>query len=120
MTNDRISSGIATLDEILHGGYLARNAYLIAGGPGAGKTTLCLHFLEEGGKKGEPCLFITLGEGEQQIRNNASKIGLKFDNVEFLDLSPSAEFFTELGSYDIFSPAEVEREPITKAITDKV
>lgn len=116
----KISSGIKGLDYILNGGYFEYNSYLIAGGPGSGKTTVCLHFLEEGDKKGEPCLFITLWEKEEQIRSNASLLGLNLKNLEFLDLSPSAEFFTELESYDIFSPAEVEREPITKAIKSKI
>jgi len=47
-------------------------------------------------------------------------LGLNLKNVEFLDLSPSAEFFTEVESYDIFSPAEVEREPVTRAIKNKI
>lgn len=56
----KISSGIKGLDYILNGGYFEYNSYLIAGGPGSGKTTVCLHFLEEGDKKGEPCLFYNL------------------------------------------------------------
>lgn len=91
--NKKISTGIPGLDEITFGGYIAHKSYLVTGGPGSGKTIICLHFLEEGSNKGEPCLFITLGEKEEQIRDNALKLGLKLKNVEFLDLSPSAEFF---------------------------
>jgi circadian clock protein KaiC len=40
--------------------------------------------------------------------------------VTFVDLSPSSEFFTEVETYDIFSPAEVEREPITQRIVEQV
>jgi len=118
--NQKISTGISGLDEITFGGYIPYKSYLITGGPGSGKTILCLHFLEEGSKKGEVCLFITLGEKEEQIRNNALTLGLKLKNVEFLDLSPSAEFFSHIEAYDIFSPAEVEREPITNAIKTKI
>ncbi|WP_028840665.1 ATPase domain-containing protein [Thermodesulfobacterium hveragerdense] len=117
---EKLSSGIKGLDEILSGGFLESNSYLITGGPGNGKTTFCLHFLEEGSKNGEPCLFITLGEKEEQIRKNAGKLGLKLENVHFLDLSPSSKFFIEMEYYDIFSPAEVEREPVTQAIKEKV
>lgn len=118
--NKKISTGISGLDEITYGGYIPYKSYIITGGPGCGKTTLCLHFLEEGSKKGEPCLFITLGEKEEQIKTNALNLGLKLKNVEFLDLSPSAEFFSQIEVYDIFSPAEVEREPITIAIKSKI
>src|SRR5215467_8798068 len=41
----RISTGIAGLDHILHGGLLPGRTYLVAGEPGTGKTTLGLHFL---------------------------------------------------------------------------
>lgn len=118
--NQKISTGISGLDEITFGGYISYKSYLVTGGPGSGKTILCLHFLEEGSNKGEPCLFITLGEKEEQIRNNSLTLGLKLKNVEFLDLSPSAEFFSHIEAYDIFSPAEVEREPVTNAIKTKI
>ncbi len=36
----KLSSGIEGLDKILKGGFIAKRAYLIAGGPGSGKTTL--------------------------------------------------------------------------------
>lgn len=116
----KISTGIEGLDEILYKGYISCRSYLITGGPGSGKTTLSLHFLEDGSKQNEPCLFITLGEKEEQIRNNSLNIGLKLKNVHFLDLSPTPDFFSKVESYDIFSPAEVEREPITNAIKTQV
>lgn len=37
---DRISSGIPGLDEVLHGGFLRGGVYIIRGAPGTGKTTL--------------------------------------------------------------------------------
>jgi len=115
-----ISTGIAGLDEILKGGLLKNRAYLLRGGPGTGKTTFGLHFLLEGVKRGEPVLFITLGEPKKQIITNASILGLNLENVNFLDLSPSPEFFAQVESYDIFSPADVEREPVTQTIINAI
>jgi len=114
----RLSAGIAGLDEILHGGFLPGRAYLVRGGPGAGKTTLGLHFLTAGAANGEPALFITLEEPEVHIRKNAAGMGFDLEGVAFLDLSPTSEFFAKAETYDIFSPAEVEREPTTKKIVD--
>jgi circadian clock protein KaiC len=117
---DRLSSGAHWLDEILHGGFLPRQSYLVRGGPGTGKTTLGLHFLREGHRQGERTLFITLGEAAEQVRSNARGLGFDLSDVPILDLSPSPEFFTNVKSYEIFSPAEVEREPITRQIMDAV
>ena len=53
MTIERISTGIVGLDEILSGGAIANQAYLITGQPGSGKTTLGFHFLNAGVLQGE-------------------------------------------------------------------
>lgn len=125
MTNDlqqpnRVCTGITGLDEILNGGLIAERAYLVRGGPGSGKTTLGMHFLSEGASSGEKSLFINLGEPEKQLRYSAVLLGLDMDKITFLDLSPSPDFFSQSQSYDVFSPADVEREPTTQKIIETV
>ncbi|HOJ14960.1 MAG TPA: ATPase domain-containing protein, partial [Deltaproteobacteria bacterium] len=120
MENDRVSTGISGLDEILDGGLIPGRTYLVRGGPGKGKTTLGLHFLVSGKAKGDKALFISLGEPESSVRRNAERQGLDLGGVSFLDLSPTPAFFAEVETYDIFSPAEVEREPITRRIVEEV
>jgi circadian clock protein KaiC len=119
-TSGRLSTGVLGLNEILLGGFIPRCTYLLRGGPGCGKTTLGLQFLTAGATRGERCLFITLGESEALIRKNAASLGLDLSHVRFLDLSPNSGFFTAMESYDIFSPAEVEREPTTQKIIEVV
>ncbi len=116
----RVSTGVTGLDEVLEGGLLPGRTYLVRGGPGTGKTTLGLHFLTTGAAKGEKTLFVTLGEPEVEIRKNAEALGIDLSGVSFLDLSPTPEFFVEVQTYDLFSPAEVEREPTTKKIVEVV
>ncbi|WP_119067925.1 ATPase domain-containing protein [Aggregatilinea lenta] len=116
----RLTTGIGALDEILEGGLVPRQAYLVRGGPGTGKITLGLHFLTAGSRAGEATMFITPGEPEDQIRLHAESRGFDLSGITFLDLSPSPEFFTEVEAYDIFSPSEVERAPITERIVEQV
>lgn len=120
MQHDRLSSGVPGLDEVLHGGLIPQQAYLVRGGPGVGKTTLGLKFLAAGVAQGEQALFIVLGEAEEQVRANGDRLGFDTQAITFLDLSPSSDFFTEVETYDIFSPAEVEREPTTQKIVERV
>jgi circadian clock protein KaiC len=112
----RCPTGLSGLDEILDGGLIPRRAYLVRGGPGTGKTTLGLHFLKAGVELGENALLISLESGEEQIRADARALGLDLTGVQVLDLSPTREFFAENQSYDIFSPADVERDPTTQQI----
>ena len=116
----RLSTGVAGIDEILGGGFIPGRAYLVRGGPGTGKTMLGLHFLAAGAARDERTLFISLEEPEREIREDALAVGIDLEGVAFLDLSPQPEFFTEGKFYDIFTPAEVEREPTTRKIMERV
>jgi circadian clock protein KaiC len=116
----RMQTGVRGLDEILNGGLLSQQAYLLHGNPGTGKTMLGFHFLTTGSAKNERALFITMGEPAEQLQANAISLGFDLSGVKFLDLAPSADFFSQVQTYDIFSPADVEREPTTERITSEV
>ncbi|MBE9212733.1 AAA family ATPase [Plectonema cf. radiosum LEGE 06105] len=116
----RFSTGIVGFDEILKGGLIPKRAYLARGGPGCGKTILGLHFLAAGIAKNETSLYITLGEPATQIKTNGAILGFDTEAINFLDLSPGADFFRQIQTYDIFSAAEVEREPTTQRIIETV
>jgi circadian clock protein KaiC len=116
----RLSTGVSGLDTILQGGLLPRRTYLVRSGPGTGKTSLGLHFLAAGAARGERALCITLEEPEEQLRADAAAVGLDLTGVTFLDLSPTPDFFTRAQSYDIFTPAEVEQEPTTRKIVERI
>ncbi|MHB9133795.1 MAG: ATPase domain-containing protein [Armatimonadota bacterium] len=119
-SSSRISTGVVGLDEILCGGLLPRRAYAVRGGPGTGKTILGLHFLVAGAAQGEYVLCISFSESEEEMRKNAESLGLDLHGLTFLDLSPTSEVFSKMQTYNVFSPAEVERQPITQKIIDKV
>ena len=48
MNEERVSTGVPGLDNVLCGGLDAERLYLVEGEPGTGKTTLALQFLLEG------------------------------------------------------------------------
>lgn len=116
----RCPTGVSGLDEVLYGGLVPKRAYLVRGGPGTGKTTLGLHFLRTGADRGESALLITLESSEAQLRADAAALGLDLSGIAVLDLSPTREFFAQSQSYDIFSPADVERDPTTRQIVETI
>lgn len=120
MPSDRASIGIAGLDEVLCGGLVRNQTYLVTGPAGTGKTTFGWHYLTAGIEAGEPVLFVTFSESEAQLRKNAAKMNFNINDVSFLDLSPSSKFFSDSQSYDIFAPDEVERQPTTVQIVDAI
>jgi circadian clock protein KaiC len=95
MTNKagKVSTGIPRLDKILEGGFNRGDTILVAGQPGAGKTTLGLQFLYDGATKyGEKGIYVTFIEGVDKLKRDALKLGWDFEKlmeekkVRFLDL----------------------------------
>ncbi len=117
---EKISTGTNGLDEILRGGFVAKRSYLLRGDPGTGKTILGMNYLTAGTERDETVLFVNLEESESDIRDNALTLGIDLSDVHFLDLSPDSDVFVDDQSYDIFTPSEVEQEPLTEAITERV
>ena len=115
----KISTGIAGLDEILHGGLPAGRSYLIAGGAGSGKTVLSLQCLLEGLRLGEKVAYVTLAEPASGIKLNAQGMGWALGAVEFLDLTALGESLVE-GEYRVFQPEEVEHATVWKSLFDFV
>jgi len=114
----RISTGIVGLDVVLCDGLIPNRAYLIHGKAGTGKTTLGLHFLTADDVTEEPSLCITFGETVEQLTSNARSIGMDVNNVHFLDLSPTSQFFQREEIYNVFSASEIERGPLAERITE--
>jgi len=89
----KVSTGIQSLDKILAGGLNRGDTVLVAGQPGAGKTTLGLQFLYSGATKyGENGVYVTFVESVDKLKRDASKFGWDFEEllkekkVSFLDL----------------------------------
>ena len=115
----RVSTGVGGLDEVVGGGFKPGGTYLLSGAPGTGKTTLGWHFLTAR-SPGEEALYVTFAEPEAELRKNAASSGFDIENIHIIDLSPSADVFARGEVYDLFSSSEVEREPTTARIVEAI
>jgi KaiC/GvpD/RAD55 family RecA-like ATPase len=73
-TPTRLSTGINGLDDVLNGGYLRGDGYLLRGEPGTGKTLLGLHFLRAGVDAGETSPFVTFAEAKEKIHRHSNSV----------------------------------------------
>ena len=74
----RVNTGLDRLDELLSGGFPNNSITLVSGTPGSGKTIICYHYIAEGLKKGEKCLYLTSDERVESILNQAKEVGFDF------------------------------------------
>ena len=72
-----VSTGLDLLDEMLGGGLPANRATLVTGGPGAGKSTLGMQFLQAGLAAGDECLYVSTEQTIEELQEAFS--GFEFD-----------------------------------------
>jgi circadian clock protein KaiC len=76
-SNERLSSGIPKLDEMLGGkGYYRGSTVLVSGMAGTGKTSIAAHFAQAGCERGEKVLYFCFEESPDQFFRNMRSIGL--------------------------------------------
>ena len=90
---DKVLTGISSLDKIVGGGFNRGDTILVAGQPGAGKTTLGFQFLYNGATKyGENGVYVSFVESANKLKRDALRFGWNFEKlikekkVRFLDL----------------------------------
>ncbi|HWC19586.1 MAG TPA: ATPase domain-containing protein [Terriglobales bacterium] len=109
--------GVPGLDDILCGGLIRNRLYLLEGTPGSGKTTLGLQFLLEGANAGENCLYITLSETEQELRETAASHQWFIpENVELFELVPPENLLDENQQQSLLYSSDLELGETTQRI----
>jgi circadian clock protein KaiC len=116
----KAQTGTAGLDEVLSGGLTRNRLYLVEGFAGTGKTTLAMQFLMEGVRRGEPVMYVTLSETEEEIQSVAASHGWSLDGITIRDFGPSKENLFPDEQYTMFHPSEVELGETMKAILTDV
>jgi circadian clock protein KaiC len=116
----RSKAGVPGLDEVLCGGFIPHQLYLIDGRPGAGKTTLALQYLLEGVKSGEKCTYVTLSETKQELAAGAHSHGWDLSGIEIIELIPSEDELRGDEQLTILPAAEVELGETTRKVLEAV
>jgi len=74
---ERISTGVARLDDMLGGhGIFRGSSVMVSGTAGTGKSSLAAHFAAASCRRGERCLYFAFEESIDQITRNMRSIGL--------------------------------------------
>ena len=104
---EKVATGIEGFDEITHGGLPKGRPALVCGGPGSGKTLFGLEFLIHGATHGEPGVFVTFEETEDDVTKNVRSLGHDIADlvkkkrlaIEYIRVERSE--IEETGEYDL-------------------
>ncbi len=114
---DKARTGVPGLDDVLAGGLTVGHVFLLEGNPGTGKTTIALRFLLEGAAAGERCLYITLSETEQELRNGAASHGWTLDDrIEVFELAPAESLLDADQQQSLLYSSDLELGEATSSI----
>lgn len=79
-SNERISTGITSLDNMLGGkGYYRGSSILVSGTAGVGKSSLAAHFAQAACQRQERCCYFAMEESAAQIIRNNRSIGIDLE-----------------------------------------
>ncbi|MDX0468445.1 ATPase domain-containing protein [Sinorhizobium medicae] len=113
--------GVGGLDDILVGGLSRGHVFLLEGTPGSGKTTIALQYMIEGAAQGEKCLYITLSETEQELRDGAASHGMTLEeHVEVFELVPPESLLDPRQQQSLLYSSDLELGETTKLIFEAV
>jgi len=80
VSNERVSSGVKDLDDMLEGkGFYRGSSILVSGTAGSGKSSLAALFAQQTCRDGKRCLYVALEESPAQATRNMKSIGIDLD-----------------------------------------
>jgi len=120
MTETLVTTGTPGLDAVLRGGLPRARLYLLEGQPGSGKTTLGLKYLLHGASLGERCLYITLSETAEELKQVADSHDWSLDDVTLFELAAAEAVLGDGRQQSVLHPWETELDGTVKLIQAEV
>ena len=127
-SDERVSSGVQGLDDMMGGlGLFRGSSVLLSGTAGTGKTSLAAHFAFAASMN-ENCVYFAFEESPRQIVRNMRSIGLDLQpnidsgRLEIIAARPShygleLHLSTILKKIDRFQPQSIVLDPLTSLVS---
>ncbi len=81
-SKEDLAFGVEGLDSLFPHSLSEETTLLIAGHPGAGKTTFATTICYKNASKGKPCLYLSFQENKEKLFSQMSKYGMNLKDLE--------------------------------------
>lgn len=107
---ERVNTGIVGLDDMIENGFWRGSTTLLVGPSGSGKTILALHFIREGARSGDRCLYVGFQENPAQMARVMLNLGWNVNEL------------LENGNFELMyrSPVEMQLDSVAAEIFERV
>ncbi|MET1128058.1 MAG: KaiC domain-containing protein [Thermoproteota archaeon] len=78
---ERLATGVPGFDKLIEGGIPRGFFVAVVGEPGTGKTVFSIHFIAEGLREGDKCIYVTTEESRESIISQAALFGFDFESA---------------------------------------
>lgn len=78
---ERLSTGIPEIDKLIDGGIPRGFVVAVTGEPGTGKTIFSIHFIAQGIKDKDVCIYVTTEESRESVIIQAKQFGVDFSSA---------------------------------------
>ena len=92
------ATGLAEVDRVLGGGFVAGSVTLVGGEPGIGKSTLLLQLVGSTAAGGQTSLYVSGEESVGQVRGRADRLGAVHDDLWLVAETALPHILTHLES----------------------
>jgi circadian clock protein KaiC len=119
---ERISTGVPGLDELVGGGFLRGTTTILAGPTGCGKTTMGLQFALEGLSRGEHALYVNFQENPSQLAQAMAALGTRVEDARQrgLSLYYSSPVEMQIDGVIVSVFETIRREGIRRVVIDAI
>ncbi|MFH0860397.1 MAG: ATPase domain-containing protein [Candidatus Altiarchaeota archaeon] len=111
---ERIPTGIPGFDEMIEGGIEKSSTVLVIGGCGSGKSTLCMQYIINGCRIGQPGVYVSMEESPDKIKKHMRRFGWDLEKYEKNGLLR----IIRIGPKDALQVIKEDYGQIANAITD--
>ncbi|MEM2875550.1 MAG: KaiC domain-containing protein [Candidatus Bathyarchaeia archaeon] len=113
---ERLSTGVKEVDNLIGGGIPRGFVVALTGEPGTGKTILCIHYIFNGVRERDICVYVTTEESRESIITQAKQFNIDLEDA--IERSKLVLVDALMGREDRWSLKSLDMEELVETVIE--